>query len=59
MTKPLIITIAGGTASGKTTIAEKITEIIAKQNSVALITLDDYYLPGTEAKKFFPNESID
>jgi uridine kinase len=26
---------------------------------VALITLDDYYLPGTEAKKFFPNESID
>jgi uridine kinase len=58
--KPLVITIAGGTASGKTTIAEAIKDdILSKKMSASLVTLDDYYLDGEDAQKFFNNQEID
>ncbi len=41
--KTTIIGIAGGTASGKTTIAKKLYESTASTGTVALIRLDDYY----------------
>lgn len=40
---PTIIGIAGGTASGKTTIAKRLYEEALKNGSVALIRIDDYY----------------
>jgi len=52
----LIIAIAGGTASGKTTIAKNIIEIL-NSNKVSLISMDSYYvdlshLSFEERKKF-------
>lgn len=41
--KPTIIGIAGGTASGKTTIAKRLYDEAIKNGSVALIKIDDYY----------------
>lgn len=41
--KPTIIGIAGGTASGKTTIAQKIYEETKNHGTVSLIRMDDYY----------------
>lgn len=41
-TKPLIVGIAGGTGSGKTTLAQKITETLGDEQ-VALIDADSYY----------------
>ena len=41
--KPFIIGIAGGTASGKTTVAKKIYEDAKQHGNVAMIKLDDYY----------------
>lgn len=41
--KTTIIGIAGGTASGKTTIAQALYEKAVEFGSVALIKLDDYY----------------
>lgn len=41
--KPIIIGIAGGSASGKTTIAKKLYENFEKTNSVTIIREDDYY----------------
>ena len=38
-----LIGIAGGTASGKTTVAEKVYEASKKYGSVTVIKLDDYY----------------
>lgn len=51
--KPTIIGIAGGTASGKTTIAKKLYQETKKKGSVVLIRIDDYYfgkinVPKTE-----------
>jgi uridine kinase len=43
MKKTTIIGIAGGTASGKTTIANKVYEASKPFGSVAYIKLDDYY----------------
>ncbi|MFP4478647.1 MAG: uridine kinase [Candidatus Izemoplasmatales bacterium] len=39
-----IIGIAGGTASGKTTIANKLCDLSTKHGKVNIIRLDDYYL---------------
>lgn len=52
----VIIGIAGGTASGKTTIANRVNANIQEKNSVVLIKIDDYYkehddLPFTERTK--------
>lgn len=41
--KPIIIGIAGGSASGKTSIARHIQEIFNRSNSIAIIKEDDYY----------------
>lgn len=41
--KPTIIGIAGGTASGKTTIAKRLYDEALKIGPVALIKIDDYY----------------
>ena len=41
--KTTLIGIAGGTASGKTTVAEKVYEESKKFGSVVVIKLDDYY----------------
>ena len=41
--KPIIIGIAGGTSSGKTTIAKKVFEETQKYGTVAMIKIDDYY----------------
>lgn len=51
--KPTIIGIAGGTASGKTTIAKQLYNEANKIGSVVLIRIDDYYfgklnVPKTE-----------
>ena len=40
---PTIIGIAGGTASGKSTIAKKIYDASNQYGTVALIKIDDYY----------------
>ena len=39
----VIIGIAGGTASGKSTIAKKVYEITSQQGTVSMIKIDDYY----------------
>ena len=41
--KPVIIGIAGGTASGKTTVAKRIYENALAYGKVTMIRLDDYY----------------
>lgn len=41
--KSTIIGIAGGTASGKTTVAQKIHQMSQSLGSVVVIKLDDYY----------------
>ncbi len=43
MKKPLIIGIAGGSASGKTSISRKIVETFNDYKSVQVIKQDDYY----------------
>ncbi len=41
--RPVIIGIAGGSASGKTSIAKKLFKAFEKSNSVNIIKEDDYY----------------
>ena len=43
MKKPVIIGIAGGSASGKTSIAHTLYNTFEKSNSVVIIKEDDYY----------------
>ncbi|MBO7703928.1 MAG: uridine kinase [Solobacterium sp.] len=43
MNKPILICIAGGSASGKTSIAEKIKAIFSDTKSVLILRQDDYY----------------
>lgn len=43
MKKPLVIGIAGGSASGKTSISQKIYETFQEIKSVQVIRQDDYY----------------
>ena len=45
--KAVVIAIAGGTASGKTTVAKKVYEA-TKEGSVVLIKTDDYYAYNPE-----------
>jgi uridine kinase len=51
MTKPLIIGIAGGSGSGKSTVARNVAELLTT-SSVAFIDMDAYY-------KNFPQLSLD
>ena len=55
MTKPLVIGIAGGTGSGKSTVARKVAEALTT-SSVAFIDMDAYYrnyahLPMAERRR--------
>ena len=66
MKKVTIIGIAGGTASGKTTIADKLFEETKTKGSVVYIKMDDYYkkniyIPVNEqgAKNFDHPDSYD
>lgn len=66
MNKVTIIGIAGGTASGKTTIADKLFEETKSKGSVIYIKMDDYYkknqfIPVNEqgAKNFDHPDSYD
>ena len=43
LSKPILIGIAGGTASGKTSIADILKEDFSSTNSVIIIKEDDYY----------------
>lgn len=43
MNKPIIIGIAGGSASGKTTISRKLKDQYSETKSVLIIRQDDYY----------------
>lgn len=43
MAKPIIIGIAGGSASGKTSIAKRLKSTFEDRQSVVIIRLDDYY----------------
>ena len=43
MNKPIIINIAGGTASGKTTVDNKIVKKFTSEN-VSVISMDNYYM---------------
>ncbi len=43
--------IAGGTASGKTTIAQKVWEAVCEHTKINLIQLDDYYHPYSYLKE--------
>lgn len=52
MNKPLIIGIAGGSASGKTSIAEKIKQEFVNEKCVLIIRQDDYY----KDQSFMPME---
>ncbi|MBR5733746.1 MAG: uridine kinase, partial [Lachnospiraceae bacterium] len=46
MSDCIIIGIAGGTASGKTTVAQKIKEVFG--SNVELVSHDYYYLPHND-----------
>ena len=48
MSKPIIIGIAGGSASGKTTLAQKIKETFADEKSVTILRQDSYYKDQAE-----------
>ena len=43
MKKPLVIGIAGGSASGKSSISKELNKLCSKQKSVLIIRQDDYY----------------
>jgi len=43
LSRPILIGIAGGTASGKTSIADILRDDFKKSNSVTIIKEDDYY----------------
>jgi uridine kinase len=61
---PIIILVAGGSASGKTTFANKLVERLQKLSfDVILISMDDYYIGKEYSEKYGYNfdqpESID
>lgn len=43
MTKPIIIGIAGGSASGKTSVSQRIKDEFSDEKSVLILRQDDYY----------------
>src|SRR5262245_37823964 len=42
MGSPFVVGVAGGTASGKTTVAERLAELLGEEH-LALVKLDAYY----------------
>lgn len=49
--KPVIIGIAGGSGSGKTTIAHEIADNINDQDRIMIMTQDSYYKDNTGVSK--------
>ena len=47
MKKPVIIGIAGGSASGKTSIAQELYDCFKGRHTIRIIKLDDYYKDQT------------
>ncbi len=45
--RPFLIGVAGGSSSGKTTVAERLAELAGTEH-LALIKLDSYYVDGTD-----------
>lgn len=45
--RPFLIGVAGGSSSGKTTVAERLAELAGTEH-LALIKLDSYYVDGSE-----------
>jgi uridine kinase len=43
-TRPFLIGVAGGSSSGKTTVAERLAELAGEQHHLALVKLDSYYV---------------
>ncbi len=43
MKKPFVIAIAGGTCSGKSTLADRLVEVLQKDHKIALVNMDRYY----------------
>ena len=58
MKKPIIIAIAGGTASAKTTIAKELEEVIRETQSVVRLALDNYYMEEAQAKEQFKSKIV-
>lgn len=61
---PLIIGVAGGTASGKTTVCLRIAEVMA-DDRVAIISMDNFYRPLTDEERadvdsvpYFPTKIV-
>ena len=52
--RPTIIGIAGGTASGKTTIAKILYKKTKEFGTVSLIRMDDYYMQEQNDSFSFP-----
>ncbi len=52
----MILGIAGGSGSGKTTFAKKILQALPQKTRVALIHQDSYYLPQAPKKLFVKGE---
>ncbi len=50
MKKPLIIGIAGGSASGKSSISAQLKERYEQSGSVVIIRQDDYYKDQSEKR---------
>lgn len=49
-----VILISGGTASGKSSIAKELTEILREKNTVTRIELDNYYRPKIKNLEKYP-----
>ena len=43
MNKPILIGIAGGSASGKTSVSQRIKDTFSNEKSVLIMRQDDYY----------------
>jgi uridine kinase len=46
-TRPFVLGVAGGTCSGKTTVAERLAEVVGPEH-LALLRLDSYYVDTPE-----------
>ena len=48
LSKPILIGIAGGTASGKSTISQILNDYFKDSKSIQIIKEDDYYKDQTD-----------
>ena len=55
--RPYIIAVAGGSASGKSLVARKITEALGPERTT-LVSADNYYAPDKQPCQFYLNDSI-